>query len=89
MHNLCDPNATHVVAQKMSRSEKMLGSICSGKWVLHESYIQDCIKADKLLETYPDYEWGNEANGFLTTLENKMERMNAQGKDFWIVKIFH
>ena len=27
----CDPETTHVVAQKMSRSEKMLGSIASGK----------------------------------------------------------
>ena len=45
----CDPDATHVVAIKLSRSEKMLGSIASGKWLLHHSYISMCMKHDKLL----------------------------------------
>ena len=78
-NQLCDPKATHVVAQKMSRSEKMLGSICSGKWIIHENYIIDCIKKNRLLENFADYEWGNEANGYLATLEKPMEKLNAEG----------
>ena len=79
MNQLCDPKATHVVAQKMSRSEKMLGSICSGKWIIHENYIIDCIKENRLLDNFADYEWGNEANGYLATLEKPMEKLNAKG----------
>ena len=47
--NYCDPDATHVVATKLGRSEKMLGSIASGKWLLHHSYISACLKQDRLL----------------------------------------
>ena len=79
MNQFCDPKATHVVAQKMSRSEKMLGSICSGKWIIHEDYILACMKENRLLENFADYEWGNEANGYLDTLEKPMEKLNAQG----------
>ena len=79
MNQFCDPKATHVVAQKMSRSEKMLGSICSGKWIIHEDYILACMKENRLLENFADYEWGNEANGYLATLEKPMEKLNAQG----------
>ena len=32
-NSICEPSATHVIAQKISRSEKMLGSIASGKWL--------------------------------------------------------
>ena len=86
MNQLCDPKATHVVAQKMSRSEKMLGSICSGKWIIHENYIIDCIKENRLLDNFADYEWGNEANGYLATLEKPMEKLNAKG-NFNLFKI--
>jgi hypothetical protein len=38
-----------VIATKLSRSEKMLGSIASGKWLLHPSYMTASIKQNKLL----------------------------------------
>lgn len=45
----CDPEASHVVAEKISRSEKMLGSIASGKCILHPSYLDSCLAVDALL----------------------------------------
>ena len=63
----CDPDATHIVAQKLSRTEKMLGSIASGKWVLHPSYIDACLAADKVLGE-ESFEWGNPKNPFLERL---------------------
>ena len=68
--NLCDPETTHVVAQKMSRSEKMLGSIASGKWILHPSYIEACMAAKEILSNFTDFEWGNPENDF-------MQKINA------------
>ena len=63
--NLCEPDTTHIIAQKISRSEKMLGSIASGKWILHPSYLDACMKEDKILTNYEDYEWGNPEKKFL------------------------
>ena len=62
---LFDPETTHLVARKMWRSEKMLGSIASGKWILHPSYIEACFAAKEILLNFTDFEWGNPENGFL------------------------
>ena len=48
---LFDPETTHLVAQKMWRSEKMLGSIASGKWILHPSYIEAKLYIPSTLNT--------------------------------------
>ena len=45
----CDPDVTHVIAHKLARSEKMLGSIATGKWILHPSYFEACNKQDRFL----------------------------------------
>jgi len=45
-----DANATHMLAVKVSRSEKMLGSVAAGKWVLHPSYVSASLEAGKWLE---------------------------------------
>lgn len=36
-----DPSATHLMCLRPSRNEKMLGSIATGKWVLHCMYLRD------------------------------------------------
>uniref|UniRef100_A0A2H8TDB5 DNA topoisomerase 2-binding protein 1 n=2 Tax=Melanaphis sacchari TaxID=742174 RepID=A0A2H8TDB5_9HEMI len=41
-----------------SRSEKYLCSLASGKWILHPSYIDDCLKENCFLSE-DKYEWGN------------------------------
>ena len=73
--NLCDPETTHVVAQKMGRSEKMLGSIASGKWILHPSYVETCIKADKILPNFADYQWGNPDTHFIDEVAEKEQQL--------------
>ena len=73
----CEPNATHVIAQKIARSEKMLGSIASGKWLLHPSYMVDCIECGKLLDEV-DYEWGNANNDLINDLSTDLEKKLAK-----------
>lgn len=81
--NSCDPDATHIIAQKLSRSEKMLGSIASGKWVLHSSYMEACIAAGKVLNE-ESFEWGNPQNSFLEQLSpDSLEHSFAKASFRW------
>ena len=73
----CEPNATHVIAQKIARSEKMLGSIASGKWLLHPSYMVDCIESGRILDE-ENYEWGNNKNDLINDLSTDLERKLAK-----------
>ena len=73
----CDPNATHVIAQKIARSEKMLGSVASGKWLLHPSYMSDCVNAGKLLDEHR-YEWGSDENDLINDLSSELEMKLAK-----------
>ena len=68
----CEPSVTHLIAQKVARSEKMLGSVASGKWLLHPSYISDCKKEGKLLPE-ESYEWGNPNNDLVNDLSTELE----------------
>ena len=43
----------------------MLGSAAGGKWVLHPSYIRDCVEAGTWLEE-TKYEWGSLDNNFIS-----------------------
>ena len=72
---LCDPEATHVVAQKMSRSEKILGSIASGKWILHPSYVEACMAAKEILSNFADFEWGNPEKDFMQEINAKEQQI--------------
>lgn len=45
-----DINATHLLCLRLSRNEKMLGSIASGKWVLHCMYLRDSEQEGKFLD---------------------------------------
>ena len=73
----CEPNATHVIAQKIARSEKMLGSIASGKWLLHPSYMVDCIESGRILDE-ENYEWGNNKNDLINDLSTDLEKKLAK-----------
>lgn len=39
-----------VIATKVARSEKILGSIAGGKPILHPTYLDDCDAQGKILE---------------------------------------
>ena len=73
-----DPKTTHMVAQKMSRSEKMLGSIVSGKWILHPSYVEACFAANEILSNFTDFEWGNPKEDFMQEITTENEQTLAK-----------
>lgn len=45
-----DNSTTHLLCIRPSRNEKMLGSIASGKWILHCSYLRDSERVGKFLD---------------------------------------
>jgi len=42
--------STHLILKQLTRNEKFLCSLASGKWILHTSYLDECEKADKFIE---------------------------------------
>lgn len=45
-----NPEVTHLVAESLSRSERTLSAIASGKWVLHDSYLDHSRQAGHFLK---------------------------------------
>lgn len=45
-----NPEVTHLVAETLSRSERTLAAIASGKWVLHDSYLDHSHRAGHFLK---------------------------------------
>jgi len=43
------PEVDAVLAHKLVRSEKVLASIASGKFILKESYLDHCVKNGKFM----------------------------------------
>ena len=65
-----------MLTAKVTRSEKMLGAVASGLWVLHPSYVSASLSAGKWLDE-KKYEWGN--------LENRFFK-NSRGVEYNIAK---
>ncbi|KAL8558564.1 hypothetical protein ACOMHN_032497 [Nucella lapillus] len=51
-------NATHVVCGKLSRSEKFLGALTLGRWVVRPEYVTASEQAGQWLDEV-DYEWSS------------------------------
>ncbi|XP_011139690.1 DNA topoisomerase 2-binding protein 1-B isoform X2 [Harpegnathos saltator] len=82
-----DNSATHLLCAKLSRNEKMLGSIASGKWVLHCSYLRDSDRADRFLDE-EEYEWGNpRSKGTIPEPNNEIEQGIAAAAYRWRLKL--
>ena len=45
-----DPEATHMITGKVGRSEKVMSSVASGRWLLHPSYIVESLAQGRWLE---------------------------------------
>lgn len=45
-----NPDITHLVAETLSRSERTLAAIASGRWVLHDSYLDHSHRAGHFLK---------------------------------------
>ena len=58
-----DPESTHMVTSKVSRSEKTMSAVASGRWLLHPSYVAESLARGRWLEE-ERFEWGNSLNGF-------------------------
>ena len=78
-----DPQATHMVTGTVTRSEKILCSVASGRWVLHPSYIAESLAQGRWLEE-ERFEWGNELNGFL---KEQLKVAAKEGKENTEVKL--
>ncbi|XP_052753760.1 DNA topoisomerase 2-binding protein 1 [Galleria mellonella] len=55
-----DEAATHLLCAAPGRSEKMLGSVAAGRWVLHPAYVPRSRAAGRFLPE-EEFEWGNPA----------------------------
>ncbi|KAH1009030.1 hypothetical protein HUJ04_001459 [Dendroctonus ponderosae] len=53
-----DPSCTHLVCGKPGRNEKTLACMAAGKWIIHTSYVDNCIAAGHFLDE-EEYEFGN------------------------------
>ncbi|XP_033225645.1 DNA topoisomerase 2-binding protein 1 isoform X2 [Belonocnema kinseyi] len=87
MENTFDSTATHLLCIKPARNEKTLGSIASGKWILHCTYIKDSADAKMFLDE-EKYEWGNPLSvKSLGPLTNETEKAIASAAHRWRVKL--
>ena len=77
-----EATCTHLIAQSLKRSEKLLGSMASGKWILHPCYMQDCVKEKKLLPA-AKYEWIH----YVDQVEDKLGKELASAANFWRLKV--
>lgn len=82
-----DETATHLLCIRPSRNEKMLGSIASGKWVLHCLYLQDSELEGKFVDE-ERYEWGNPlSKDVIPTPNNETEKAIAAAAHKWRLKL--
>ncbi|NXG78068.1 SLF1 protein, partial [Baryphthengus martii] len=52
-------NCTHLIAKKLSKSEKFLAACAAGKWILTKEYIINSAESGRWLDE-ATYEWGYE-----------------------------
>lgn len=50
-----DPDCTHLLCEKPLRNEKILAAMAAGKWILHTSYVEQCVAARKLIDVRKHY----------------------------------
>lgn len=82
-----DPSATHLMCLRPSRNEKMLGSIATGKWVLHCMYLRDSEANGNFLDE-EKYEWGNpKSKGIIPDTTGEVENAIAAAAHRWRIKL--
>ncbi|XP_046384565.1 DNA topoisomerase 2-binding protein 1 [Ischnura elegans] len=80
-----DTSATHLITLRPARSEKLLGSIASGIWVLHPKYLDASVAEGAFVEEEA-YEWGN-PSGLVPMPTVEIERILSAAIHRWRVKI--
>ncbi|TKR95869.1 hypothetical protein L596_009981 [Steinernema carpocapsae] len=76
--------ATHLVAQKLSRSEKTLSAVARGLWVLTPQFLFDSLDAGRFLEE-DDYEHGR--SGTDVVYQTDVEKKLADACRRWRLKL--
>ena len=79
--NTFNMEPTHVISEKSSilssnGSFKMMCSAAAGKWILHPSYIEVCMKENTILSDCKKFEWGNPENSFIEGNGNDFAQRN-------------
>ncbi|CAK9821901.1 DNA topoisomerase 2-binding protein 1-A [Anthophora retusa] len=84
-----DISATHLLCIRPSRNEKMLGSIASGKWILHCMYLRDSEEEGTFLDE-EKYEWGNpKSKGIIPDPIGEMEEIIAAAAYKWRLRLLN
>ncbi|XP_011866675.1 PREDICTED: DNA topoisomerase 2-binding protein 1 isoform X2 [Vollenhovia emeryi] len=82
-----DNSATHLLCIKLSKNEKVLGSIAAGKWVLHCSYLHSSHQNDRFLDE-EEYEWGNpKSKNTIPKSSGEIENAIAAAAHRWRLKL--
>ncbi|XP_020299565.1 DNA topoisomerase 2-binding protein 1 isoform X3 [Pseudomyrmex gracilis] len=82
-----DNSATHLLCVRLSRNEKMLGSIAAGKWILYHSYLRDSEQEGRFLDE-EEYEWGNpKSQKKIPQPNSDMEQAIATAAHRWRLKL--
>ena len=79
--NTFNMEPTHIISEKSSilssnGSFKMMCSAAAGKWILHPSYIEACMKENVILSDCEKFEWGNPENSFIEGNGNDFAQRN-------------
>lgn len=79
--NTFNKEPTHIISEKSSilssnGSFKMMCSAAAGKWILHPSYIEACMKENVILSDCEKFEWGNPENSFIEGNGNDFAQRN-------------
>ncbi|XP_016844726.1 DNA topoisomerase 2-binding protein 1-A [Nasonia vitripennis] len=82
-----DITATHLLCLKPARNEKVLGSIASGKWVLHYLYIEACRDEKKFVDE-EEFELGNPKSvGKIPDPSSENEKMIMSAAHRWRMRL--
>ncbi|XP_071525182.1 uncharacterized protein [Panulirus ornatus] len=74
--NIFTPVCTHVIAKEFCTTEKVLGALAGGKWLLHPEYITDSFQRGHWLNE-TDYELRNHGRVAQYCRQNKKRKGNG------------
>ncbi|XP_065649740.1 DNA topoisomerase 2-binding protein 1-A isoform X1 [Hydra vulgaris] len=70
---------THVVVSVPNRNEKFLGSLASGKWILHKSFLEASRESGAFVDEV-NHEWGSQPNASAFACSAKRWRIDLAAK---------
>lgn len=86
-----NPEMTHLVLVLCMRSERYLGALAAGKFILHTAYLDECAKAGRFLDE-EEFEWGGPMTAaylksLSTTKAQKVKGSDAYAPRRWRQRI--